>query len=381
MKTVNPARLSTLLEARQNALIASDHIAGSSILVTQGGKKVYQGCFGTCDEAFQQPITPRTLFRIASMTKATTAVAVMIARDRGLIDLDAPIADYLPMFSSMNITALNEKGEEIIVRQAEHPILVRHILTHTSGMGSGPCMPMYYERPALYEAKSLRAAMDFYATLGLSFDPGSANEYSGVLGFDLLAAAVEVVTGEEFEAFLKKNVFEPCRMPDTVYRPTKAQWDRVCAMHIRKEGKSQIRPMWEGCVFEDYPMDHCMAGAGLLSCPEDYTHFALMLLRGGSFEGHRILSPESVRMMTSPQISVELMPGKERWGFGGRVITAQDDRLPATTFGWSGSYGTHFWVDYVNQITAVYMKNSDYDSGSGAQTAAWFEEDVMASLE
>ena len=139
----------------------------------------------------------------------------------------------------------------------------------------------------------------------------------------------------------------------------------------------------EGCVFEYYPVTHYASGAGLASTLSDYSKFAEMLLNYGIAEsGARILSEESVREMTSLQIHDEkVQSGDERWALGGRVIVSDNyKRLPKGTYGWSGAYGTHFWVDYENNITAVYMKNSMIDGGAENESAQRFEKSVYTAL-
>lgn len=156
-----------------------------------------------------------------------------------------------------------------------------------------------------------------------------------------------------------------CRIP---------QYDKI-------DGTGAVYPMKPGCVFDETPCTHFLGGAGLISSLDDYIRFAQMLLRGGEINGNRILSENTVKFMSEPQVPESIMHGNERWGLGMRVITSDEYKyLPKGTFGWSGAYGTHFWVDPVNGITAVYMKNSVYDGGSGAITAANFEKDVFNSL-
>jgi CubicO group peptidase (beta-lactamase class C family) len=152
-------------------------------------------------------------------------------------------------------------------------------------------------------------------------------------------------------------------------------------MHAKSEGKSV--PGWvnEGCTFEDFPSTHYLGGAGLVSSLDDYSNFARMLLAGGEFGGERIIAQESVKLMSSALIPWEIMPTNWSWGLSVRVITKPDTHLPVGTYGWSGAYGSHFWIDPENEITAVYMKNSRHDGGSGAVTSYNFELDVYSSFE
>ena len=139
--------------------------------------------------------------------------------------------------------------------------------------------------------------------------------------------------------------------------------------------------MPEGCVFENYPCTHYLGGAGLVSSLSDYGSFAKMLLNQGETENGRILKSSTFNQLCTPQVSKEIMPWQERWGLGVRVITEDSyPHLPKGTFGWSGAYGSHFWIDPINKIAAVFMKNSKYDGGAGNQSARNFEEAVYSSF-
>lgn len=155
----------------------------------------------------------------------------------------------------------------------------------------------------------------------------------------------------------------------------------MIAMHNKKNGESVVGNTCQGCVFGDYPPTNPIGGAGLVSTLDDYANFADMLLSRGLFGDKRIISAETFEQMTSPQVSPDIQKGNHRWGLSMRVITSEAyARLPVGAFGWSGAYGTHFWVDPVNEIVAIYMKNSQFDGGSGAKTAANFETDVTSAL-
>jgi CubicO group peptidase (beta-lactamase class C family) len=140
--------------------------------------------------------------------------------------------------------------------------------------------------------------------------------------------------------------------------------------------------MHEGCIYEDFPWEHYLGGAGLVSTLQDYCNFAKMMLNRGRFEKRQLLREDTFNMLCTPQVSSNIMPGAERWGLGVRVITDETyPFLPVGAFGWSGAYGSHFWVDQTNRIFAVFMKNSKYDGGSGNESATNFEKIVYSSFE
>jgi len=176
-------------------------------------------------------------------------------------------------------------------------------------------------------------------------------------------------------------IFIPCGMVDTTFAPSSEQWERVVGMHNYLDGRSVTAATVPGCVVDDYPVTHPLGGSGLVSTLSDYVKFAQMLQNKGMVSGHQILDPKWIERMATSQLPVELMNEDVNQGLGVRVITGEGyPWLPVGTFGWSGAYGTHFWIDPVNEITAVYLKNSRYDGGSGAKTAKNFEEDVFLSI-
>ena len=229
--------------------------------------------------------------------------------------------------------------------------------------------------------KTLKNAVDYFSHCGLGFEPFSTQEYSGTAAFDVLARIIEVISGKDYNDYLKQNIFDLCKMKDTTFIPTKAQWERIIPMHNKIEGRSVLGETYENCIFENIPVTHYLGGAGLISTLEDYSNFAEMLLNTGEFGGNRVLSEKVVELISTPHVPEEIMKERERWGLGVRVITKENYKLPVGTFGWSGAYGTHFWIDKKNNITAVYLKNSKFDGGAGAVTSENFELDVFNSLE
>ena len=376
MRYLDVNKLAQAIESRIEEDLTCHRVGGVSVLVSQNGSVVYKKHFGRDSEAFQQTPDDTTMFRLASMTKPITGVAAMILADRGLLSVDDAVASYLPAFS--NPFLLGEDGARIPVSE---PITIKHLLTHSSGVGSGLAGQASARKLTNEHRRTIDSYVDFLAGEPLSFVPGTKVEYSGTAAFSVLSAIIEKVSGQPFADFLKREIFDPCGMVDTTFDPTPEQWARMVAMHNRCDGVSGEGKTAAGRVFEQFPPACPLGGAGLVSTLADYSRFAHMLLAGGVHEGHRVLSERSVAMMSSPQISPDIQPNKQRWGLSVRVITSEKyGALPVGAFGWSGAYGTHFWVDPVNRIVAIYMKNSRYDGGSGAVTAAHFEQDVASAL-
>ncbi|MBR3687007.1 MAG: beta-lactamase family protein [Clostridia bacterium] len=376
MKILDEQKIKIKIENRINEDIASGRVGGASVIVKQEGKVVYQNCFGRSDNG--KPLTESTIFRLASLTKPITTAAILKQVDRGLVSIYDPIEKFIPEFADMEIGALAEGEEIVIVRKATEKIKILNLLNHTSGVGSLELGDKLFTKLLPHEKVDLQSIANAYANLPLAFEPGSVTAYSPLIAFDLLARVVEITSGKAYDQFLKEELFAPLGMVDTTFVPTEDQWGRIVNLHNFEDGKSSFLPLDKHHTMSDLPLTYFCGGASLVSTIGDYSRFAEMLLADGkTADGTQLISRELIKKMQTPSLSDQIMPGPQKWGLGVRVITGADYvLLPVGSFGWSGAYGAHMWVDPENQITAVYMKNSLYDGGAGALTAAHFEEDV-----
>ena len=358
--------------------MAEGKVGGAELLVDQCGQRVFDSTFG-CKSVGGEALTKDTVYRLASMTKPVTAVALLLEYERGNIDIYADVSDYLDGYKDMTVGRM-EDGKVVADHKAQNSVKVYQLVAHTSGIGSGTVGEALYASIPRKELTVQRVA-EFFADQPLSYDPGTSQEYS-TAAFDVAARIIEIVSGMPYDEYLKVNLFDPLGMKDTTFAPTPEQWDRMITIFDRDEnGNPRNGKTAEGCVFGSFPTTYCAAGAALASTGEDYMKFAEMLLNEGkAADGTRILSPEMIRLMRTPAVSEEIMPGSQRWGLGVRVIVNGDNTLPKDSFGWSGAYGTHYWIDPTNRIAAVYMKNSLYDGGAGSKTSVQFEKDVMKAL-
>jgi CubicO group peptidase (beta-lactamase class C family) len=342
-------------------------VFGSAYLVGRGDETITL-CFGNISLHSEHSVTNKTLFRLASMTKPITAVATLILAERGLLSLDDGVDRYLPEFREVKI--IDAEGN---ARPPRSIPTLRHILTHTSGIGSN-----YEKLSDMTQADraTLDAAIAYYRSKGLDFEPGTTQMYSGVAAFDVLTKIIETVSGRDYLTFLKDEILLPLGMTDTTFLPTEEQWSRMVRMHNKRDGESAEFAMHDGCVFESTPATHFLGGAGLASTLSDYAKFARMLLRKGTLDGVRILSEQSVALMSTPYFPTS---DNESWGLGVRVITSEGyPHLPVGSFGWSGAYGSHFWIDPQNDLFAVFMKNSMFDGGAANKSAVGFERAVYS---
>ena len=378
MKRLDPALLKTNVDAAAAYDLDRRKVFGSAYSVVQGDAVVYESCYGTTAADSADPVTPRTLFRLASMTKPVTAMAALILVDRGLLRLSDLVSDYLPAFDGVRVTAVGEDGSLVDLGAAQSPITIRDLLTHTSGIGTEWAKPRLMTEE---ERISVNKTVDFYARVGLDFDPGTRQQYSGTAAFDVMVRIIEQVTGEDFLAFLKREIFDPCGMPDTTFIPNEEQWGRLIRLHNRVEGENSDEPNRAGYVYSNWPCTRYVGGAGLVSTLRDFTNFATMLLHRGATPTGRIVRPETFDLLPVPYVPREIMPHNENWGLGVRVIVGEDyDLLPVGAYGWSGAHGTHFWIDPVNEVAAVMMKNSRVDGGSYNESACNFERAVKAAI-
>ena len=382
MKKLNKETLKNNNENRVNADIDKGNISGSICLVMQDGEVLYKGIFGVKTPGTDIPLSEDAIFRMASMTKPITTVAAMILADRGLLSITDKVSKYIPEFASMEISELSEDGKLLGTHPAKNEITIKNLLSHSSGIGTGNTQALPEGGKDAHEKKTLREAVSEYSRSLLDFEPETNASYSPFGAFDVMARIIELVSGVEYEEFLRKEIFEPCRMVDTTFEPTPKQWERMITMHNKVDGKSVIGNFWEGCVFTNVPTSHKLGGAGLISTLADYCNFATMLANGGEIFGNRILSEDAIAQMSKRQLTKEANPCGDIWGLGVRVVYEESGcALPLGSFGWSGAFGTHFWVDRENKIIGIYMKNSNYDGGSGATTSINFEKDVVASFE
>ena len=388
MKYLNRAKLTALLDQRLQEDMADGRIGGTGLCVMQDGNELYKAYNGKWSYEQNIPLTPEngdgTIFRLASMTKPITAVATLIQVSRGKLGLDQPITDLLPQYGDMWVGELKD-GKVLPKEPARRVLTPRMLLSHQNGLHAGE-LGNLQGLGAPEQRQDLAHIVDYFSTLKLDFQPTESQMYSPTAAFDVCARLVELTSGLPYNEFVQREIFAPLGMKDTTFTPTEEQWSRFIRMHVRTEtdtaGVSGDGPTHPGSIFEDFPITWFSGGAGLCSTLPDYVKFAEMLVNFGRLpDGAQLVPADLIREMGTPWVPFEVMPAWERWGLGVRVITDECHWLPVTTFGWSGAYGSHFWVDPVNRITAVYMKNSRYDGGAGSQTSIHFEQDVYACLE
>ncbi len=382
MKKLDISRLEEALDKRIGEDVASGRVACAGVFVEQENGGRLEKYYGTKTVGGSDPLDASSLYRLASMTKPVTAVCTMMLWDEGLVDIDAPVEKYLPEFARLRFGEVGENGEELWSRPLVHKPTVRHLLTHTSLIDYGAAFARQNKNITPAQFATLDGSVEFYSSLVLGVEPGSFHSYSGTVAFDVLAGIISRLSGMPYEDFVRERLTAPLGMTDTVFAPSEDQWSRIVQMHDYRDGKAFPGEIVPGCVFCDFPVTHPCGGAGLIGSLRDYARFASMLLTGAS-DGRRFLSPEALALMTEHEYPI-LRGSTHCWGLGVRVVDGIADyssgRLPVGCFGWSGAFGTHFWVDPSNRVAAVYMKNSHFDDGANSHTSANFETDVVSAL-
>ena len=337
--------------AKLQPFVDNHVLAGAVTLVASRDKVLDLETVGFADVAAKKPMAPDSLFWIASMSKPITAAALMMLVDEGKVNVDDPVEKYLPEFKGQMFVAEQDEAHALL-RKPKHPILVRNVLSHTSGLaGHSPI-----EIPTL-DLFPLATRVRSYACQPLLFEPDGKYLYSNE-GINTAGRIIEVVSGQKYEDFLENRLFKPLGMKDTTFWPDAGQIARIAKSYKANQDKSNIEETPVGQL--KYPLDDRqnrfpMPAGGLFSSAEDIARFGQMLLRGGEFDGKRYLSEAAVKQMTSRQTPAAL---KQDYGFGYAVNGA--------TFGHGGAYSTNLSVDPQLGLVLVFMvQNAGWRNADG----------------
>jgi len=372
--------------------IAAGEIAGAVTLVARNGEVAYLEAQGVMDLSSKKPMQPDSMFRIASMSKPVAAVAILMLAEEGKVRLNDPVSRFIPAYANLEVGVVKPAPPgppapapaagpgapppAYYKAPATREITVLDLLTHTSGLMSGP-MGNSAGNAAFNKRHDL--GLKWTEELGvtpLEFQPGTRWAYSAVAGFDALAHIVEIAAGQEYSAFLQQRLFGPLGMRDVTFWPSAEQRSRLATVYQRRDGKLVAGDNPDSMSGEKYHG----GGGGIMTTAETYAQFAMMLANGGELNGVRILSPRSVELMGSMFIPSTLpgRPAGEGYGLGVRVVTdsaARGTWLSQGSFGWSGAYGTHFWVDPKENLVGILLAQTPNRTFS-----ADFENAVMQAL-
>jgi CubicO group peptidase (beta-lactamase class C family) len=372
------ARIGSWYQARIDAAdLSGKDLSGAVVAIAKDGKLAYLQGIGFQDRAKTIPMKPDSIFWIASMTKPVTSVAAMMLVEDGKLDLDAPVAKYLPELKNMQVgTAKTDAATgktEIALEPPKRPMTVRDLLRHTSGLVYPPQylnspVNQLYAKAEFARDKTLADFVASLANLPLAHQPGEVWEYSW--GVDVLARVVEVASGQSFDAFLDGRIFKPLHMIDTGFYVPAAKLSRLV------EAPEPRNPQFD----VTRPRRLLSGGGGLVSTAGDYLRFCQMLLNGGELDGARILKPDVAQLMTTNSLPPDIRFAMSSigpatgsgWGLGFAVRTnAEFSSVPGSigSYDWGGLWGTFFWVDPAQKLIAVQMIQVVPEKGGQYQAA------------
>ena len=357
------------IDANMSEWIATGKLNGAVALIVRNGKIVYDKAFGYDDLQKTRPMKADMIFRIASQSKAITSTAIMVLYEEGKFLLDDPISKYIPEFSKpVVLDKFNEQDSSYTTVPAKREVTIRDLLTHTSGIGYAQIGSK--ESNAIYAKAGITAGigvpngedlatdMKKLARQPLMHQPGEKWTYG--LNTDVLGYLVQVISGQTLDEFLRKRIFEPLGMNDTYFYLPSSKYNRLVHLYVEEDGKlthpDAIKQNGEFIV--DYPAKpgtYYSGGAGLSSTVLDYAIFLQMLLNGGEYNGKRILSRNTVRMMTMNQIG-DLSNGVNKFGLGFGITTERGSSLlptPEGVFEWGGAFATTYWADPKEKLIAL----------------------------
>ena len=369
-------RLQRIHQMLQRRIDAHD-IAGAVTLVARNGRIVHFETHGLMDLETSKPMARDAIFRMASMSKPITGTAIMMLAEEAKLRLTDPVSKFIPEFKDLKV-AVPKAGStpnapQFYTVPADREITIRDLLTHTSGLVSGPVSTAEAARLGRKPTDTLADYIPRLASVPLEFQPGSRWTYSPGAGFDTLGRIVEIVSGQTFDVFLKQRIFDPLGMKDTFFSPPEDRLSRI-ASNYRKTAKGLEKLPDPG------PTKYFSGAGGLRSTADDYVLFGQMLVNGGQLNGRRLLSPRSVELMSSIFVP-DTLPGRPRgegFGLSVRVVSdaaARNTFLSNGSYGWSGAFGTHFWVDPKEKMVAIYLVQTPLNEIRGD-----FENLVMQSI-
>lgn len=356
-------RLSRISKSMQE-LVDDGRLAGIVTMLARHGKIAHFATFGYQNIASSTPMAKDSIFRIYSMSKPITGVALMMLYEEGKFRLSDPVAKYIPEFKNLKVAAGGGENGPIL-EDADHPLTIRELMTHTAGLTYGifsksQVDEMYVKAGVLDPDSTLKDMIHKLSKIPLRQQPGSLWHYS--VAVDVQGYLVEVLSGQRFDVFLKERLFDPLGMKDTDFHVPEDKTGRFAQVYTYGKDKGLIaQEGFGGGIPYLKPATFFSGGAGLVSTAMDYMRFCQMLLNGGVLDGVRILSPLTVDLMRRnhlPKEMVEMTPGSGM-GFGLDFAVVLDPVEAGTVskgeYFWGGAAGTWFWIDPIEDLIFVGM--------------------------
>ena len=370
------------LHALMQQTVDKKQIAGIVTILARHGKVIDYRAYGLRDTAANAPMTKDVIFRDYSMTKPITGVALMTLYEQGKWLPSDPISKFIPEFAHLKVfKGLDPEGKMILV-DPEHTPTMHELMSHTAGFtygffGNTP-VDKAYRDAQIFNSKNLQEFIEKVAKLPLLYQPGKGWTYS--ISMDIEGYIVEKLSGQSLPDFVRDNITKPLAMKDSGFYVPADKQSRFTALYTSGPNGEMVQDNNSGNVARDYTTEPTMpsGGGGMVSTATDYYRFAQMMLNRGELDGHRILSPATVKLLTSNHVPAELLTGQYgigvqvmRPGFGygyncAVVFDPPEANLPEGkgTFFWDGAAGTWFWVDPTNDIVFIGMIQRRLDAYS-----------------
>jgi CubicO group peptidase (beta-lactamase class C family) len=367
------------LDAAMAQVVAAKEVAGMTTLLARHGQVVSFKTYGVADLETGAPMERDTIFRIYSMTKPITGVAMMILFEEGRWRLDDPVSNYVPEFKSLKVmTGVDAKGGPVLASMASEPTM-RQLMSHTAGFGYGiatdNAVDKAFRDKAVLASRGSQEMIDKTATIPLRYQPGTKWNYS--VAVDIQGYIVEKLSGQPLSQFMQQRIFTPLKMSDTAFYTGPERASRLAAVYMGDPKTGALVDMRKSGMGSMAAMDFTRppsfesGGGGLVSTTDDYARFAQMILNKGELDGARILSPASVELMGTNMIPDDLLVTSDgrsgeanrfnaAVGFGLDFMVVNDPRKAGSlegegTMSWGGAAGTWFWVDPTNDVVFVGM--------------------------
>tara|TARA_R100000306_G_scaffold25596_2_gene28761 strand:+ start:23356 stop:24645 length:1290 start_codon:yes stop_codon:yes gene_type:complete len=351
------------LAAGMRKAVDEGNLAGIVSTLIRDGKIVHMDAYGYQDIQDQVPMTEETIFRIFSMTKPITGVALMMLHEEGKFSLEDPVSQYIPELAGLRVAAADGPDGVPETEPADHEMTIRELMSHTGGLTYGlfsrSQVDSMYQAVNILDANgTLKDMIDKLAEIPLRQQPGSLWHYS--VSVDVQGYLVEVLSGQNFAEFLQQRLFDPLNMDDTGFAVPDSDRERFATMYQSGQG-GLTQP--QDALGGDYrePVTFYGGGGGLVSTIGDYMKFTQMLANGGELNGVRVLSPESVALMRSNQLpeGMEEIPGYpgNQFGLDFAVVVdpSRNNGMSEGSYWWWGIGGTWFWIDPVENLTFIGM--------------------------
>lgn len=373
------------------------------LLVNQDNIRVFEGYWGYSDVENHIPIQHDSIFRMMSMTKVVTAVMIMQLHERGLLNIDDPLEKYIPAFHGQRVIkegtlkfslnpikllfyALTFNEKRIRTEPLNRPVTLRDLLSHSSGLQQGMAGLLMLREDRKHPADSLKKQVLRYAQEPLDFQPGTQTNYSPIAGFNVLGYVIEQVSGKSIEEFMQENICKPLGLKDTTFFLNDEQNSRLVEVYDGNSGKLKDVSGTDKDLYGVLGMKEMAfeaASGGLYSTAEEYEMIAIMLLNDGVCDSVRILKKETVDMIHSEGAITHLVnePGLV-WGLSVKIRenpSEADSFCTRGSYGWSGAFGTHFFVSPKDNLEAVFMTNRSDVDGAASPISRKVEEMVFAN--